>query len=689
MSRKSISTVLLIASSLAPLVLLTLSRPAHGHEDHAPGLEEIVVYGRAEQTLGVARSASEGLVGFDDIRLPPLLRTGELAEAVPGLVATQHSGTGKANQFFLRGFNLDHGTDFSGSVDGVPVNLPTHGHGQGYLDLNFMIPELVAETRYRKGPYSAEVGDFSSAGSVAFRYYDRLPQDQIALTLGEFGFQRLLAAGTTDLAQDQALTLAADFSRYDGPWEQDEDLRSRKLYLGYTRPLGDGQLKVTLQDYHSRWDSTDQIPARAVRNGLISRLGNLDPDLGGETTRQALTLALERNSWQLSAWALRYDFQLFSNFTYFLEDPVTGDEFEQRDERDSYGLKVGGGLDGNFADRPLTIRWGSGARLEDIGELGLYRTGARAREGVVRQDDAQLLALDAFVAADWMPLDRLRATLGLRVDHQRFDADAGIAANSGRGQDTQLSPKLSLAWRLSDRMESYFNYGRGMHSNDVRGAVIRVDPASGNSAERTPLLVASDGAEIGLRFEAGERFNATAAVFHLALDSELLFVGDAGATEVNPGSERTGFEAVMFWQPTTWLAVNAAYTRTHARFDAVPSNEDRIPGAIEDTFALGLNSTWRNGLNASLRLRYLGEAPLTEDNDVRAPASTLVNAGVSYRRARFEVRLEAFNLLDSEDDDISYFYASRLPGEPAAGVEDVHFHPLEPRSLRASIAYRW
>ena len=667
---------------------LALAAPVAAHDDHAPSLEELVVYGRAESVIGVAESASEGLVGYDDIRLVPLLRVGELVEAVPGMVATQHSGTGKANQYFLRGFNLDHGTDFSAHAEGVPLNMRTHGHGQGYLDLNFMIPELVATTRYRKGPYSAEVGDFSSAGSVGFRFYDRLDESMAEFSAGEFGFLRTLFAGSTDLG-DGALTGAIDVTRYDGPWALDENLEQQKLYLSYLTDVGAAEAKFTLQGYWSDWDSTDQIPQRAVQSGLIDELGFIDPDLGGQTDRVALTGALDFGTWDVSAYVIDYDFTLFSNFTYLLDDPVLGDEFEQRDERRVYGARLGGDLNRTLADRPLVIQWGGDLRFDDISEVGLYRTTARERNATVRQDAVEEWSLGAFVEAQWALTDRLRTTVGVRADVYDWDVSALRSDNSGSGDDTLVNPKFGLAYRFTDGVEGYFNYGRGMHSNDVRGTTIRVDPATGVPVDPVEALVQSEGAEFGLRLESGERFNATLAAFWLELDSELVFVGDAGGTEANDGSERLGVEASAFWQANEWLAINAAYTYTDAEFQDVPGSLSYIPGAIESNFTLGLNAAWQNGVSASLRLRHLGEAPLIEDNSVRADTSTVVNLGAAYRRDRIEWRLDVFNALDSNDYDIAYFYASRLPGEGVDGVEDVHFHPLEPRSVRASVNLFW
>ena len=656
------------------------------HEGHADAIEELVVYGRSEQFIGAATSASEGMVGYDDIQLAPILRVGELVEAVPGMVATQHSGTGKANQYFLRGFNLDHGTDFSGFAEGVPINMRTHGHGQGYLDLNFLIPELVETTSFRKGPYSADVGDFSSAGSVNFRFYDELDQSMVSATAGGYDFYRTLAAGSFG-TEDNVLTAALDYSMYGGPWEIDEDLKQAKFYVGHVGRIGGARSKITLQGYDGSWNSSDQVPLRAVEAGVIGPLGFIDPGLGGDSSRYSLTGALEFERWRASAYVIDYDFTLLSNFTYFLDDPLEGDQFEQRDRRQIYGLNIDGSKPGFPGTDIGELRWGANVRFDDIGEVGLYETLDGARTGTVRRDAVDELSVSAFVESAFSLTERLRTVVGLRAEYYDWDVRALRAENSGSGNDSLLSPKFNLAYRFSDSLEAYANWGQGFHSNDVRGTTISVDPGSGLAATPVDALVRSEGAEIGARYEVGDRFNISVVGFWLELDSELVFVGDAGGTEANDGSRRYGVETSAFWQASEWLALDLAYTSTDAEYVVDNGAGSRIPGAIESTLAFGMNAAWDKRLYASARLRYLGESPLVEDNSVRADESVLVNAGIGYRFEHFEVTLEAFNLFDSDDVDISYYYPSRLPGEPLAGVDDVHFHPLEPRTVRLTVSF--
>ncbi len=680
------SSTFTVSLFVALFVTLLLDFPVVSRAS-ASEIEEMVVYGRAKQQLGVIQAASQGQVGYADIQLPPLFRVGELVEAIPGMVATQHSGTGKANQYFTRGFNLDHGTDFSVHLDGVPINMRTHGHGQGFLDLNFMIPELVRTTTYRKGPYSAAVGDFSSAASSEFSLYERLPETTALLTVGDYDYLRGLIAGSTDLGRG-VLTGAVTATGYDGAWEEPENLEQIKGYGSYAFNLGEARVRLAMMGYDGEWDATDQIPRRAVDSGLVSPYGAIDPSLGGQTERYSLTALFELPNWRANFYVIDYDMTLWGNFTYLLDRPDTGDQIEQRDSRKVWGGRVDGEIEQPLSIESLTFRWGGDLRYDDIDEVALYASSARVRNDTLRSDSVEELSMSAYGEAEFPVGERLRAILGLRADYFDWDVQALNPENSGSGNDHLVAPKASLGYRMSERLEAFINWGQGFHSNDVRGATITVAP-DGLPTDPTPVIVDSEGIELGVRFEQGGNFNATAVLFHLDLDSELLFLGDSGGTEASDGTERTGIELTAFWQVRDWLAVHSEYTYTDAQYKTDQGGGREIPGAVESTFVFGANAQWENGWSGSLRLRYLGEAPLVEDNSFQRDDSVLLNGSVGYQFRGVSLRLELFNLLDTDKDDISYYYASRLPDEPAAGVEDTHFHPLEPRTVRGTISYHW
>lgn len=493
--------------------------------------QQIIVYGRALDEIGIARSGSQGTVGYADFDAIPISRVGELLENVPGLIATQHSGSGKANQFFLRGFNLDHGTDFAGFVDGVPINMRSHGHGQGYLDFNFLIPEAVERIDFRKGPYFADVGDFSAAGTAAFKTADAL-RPFAEVQVGEFGFVRGVAGGSTELTNGDLL-IVGDAQFYDGPWVLDEDLERFSGLVKYSIGGETNRFSLQFNAYDARWTSTDQVPERAVASGLIDRFGNIDDDLGGSTTRLGAVLNGAVGNIAFSAYATRYEFELVSNFTYFLEDPVRGDEFVQRDKR----WVLGGAVSHRIERGSVAINIGADLRHDAIDEVGLFRSIDAAPVDAVRLDAINQTGLGLYVDGQIAIAPGLRGFAGLRFDYQMVDVRSDLAANSGNADDDLFAPKVGLAWQALTNIELYANYGQSFHSNDARGATIAVDPVSGDPAERVPLLVRAEGAELGARLETST-LDASLVGFWLELDSELVFIGDGGATEPNDGSRR-------------------------------------------------------------------------------------------------------------------------------------------------------
>jgi outer membrane cobalamin receptor len=662
---------------------LVLSTAAHAH------LEEFIVTGnRLNSLIGDSVAASEGTVGQEEIAIRPLLRAGEVLELVPGMVVTQHSGSGKANQYFLRGFNLDHGTDFSTTVDRMPVNLRTHGHGQGYTDINFLIPELVQRMSYKKGPYYASVGDFSGAGAAEFVTFNRLDESLFKLEAGQDGWTRLMLADSSDLDNGNLLC-ALEGTRYNGPWSDlDENLQKHNLLLRRGWRGDSGQFSLTLMGYRNEWNSPDQIPQRAVEQGLIDRLGSIDTTDGGESSRYSLSARWWNEDWDAVAYAIDYDLSLWSNFTFYMDDPVNGDQFKQADRRKIYGVDVSRALRSTLGGRPLTHAFGLQSRQDAIDEVGLHRTVERRRLGTVRQDAVDELSSALYWQSELQVSERLRGSLGLRYDHYSFDVSSDLAANSGTADEGIASVKLNLDYLLNDFWDVYGGIGQGFHSNDARGTTIRIDPASGDPAEPVDPLVRSQGAEIGLRFHVGETLNAALALWGLEQDSELLFVGDAGTTEASRATRRNGYEVTAFYRFNRNWTVDLAWAETDARFtENEPGAGNRIEGSLRRVAAAGLSAAFDTGWYGSLRVRHFGERTLDSFNRVRSEPSTAVNLRAAlHTENHWELVLDVLNLLDSDDHDIDYFYESRLPGESAA-TEDIHFHPLEPRTLRLGGAF--
>jgi hypothetical protein len=678
------------ASSGAWLLALCASAACAQQEDTAVVLDQIDVVGRRANLVGEAISASEGSVGQEEIESRPLQRSGDLLEFVPGLVATQHSGSGKANQYFLRGFNLDHGTDFATSVDAMPVNMRTHGHGQGWTDLNFLIPETVEELSYRKGTYSADTGDFSSTGAARFHLADRLERGQAQLTLGEFGYGRGVVVDSVD-AGAGAWLYGAEVQVFDGPWtDLNEDVAKANGLLRYSQDIGGGRAHVMVMGYENTWRSADQIPQRAVDAGTISEFGSLDTTVGGESSRYSLSggWSGEALSGRLDAQAywIASELDLFSNFTYLLDDPDNGDQFEQVDERSIVGFEVAQ----QWEHGKHRWRVGAEGRFDDIDDVALYRTRARERQSTVRRDAVQEDSVGMFAAHEYRFSDRLRSYVGLRYDRFDFDVDArSLPENSGEARASTPSAKMSLAWQPTATIELYGSFGQGFHSNDARGTTIRIDPVSGEPAAPVDPLVDSEGKEFGARVFLNDRWHATMAVWRLTLDSELLFVGDAGNTEASRPSEREGIELGVYWFGASNLTADLELSYTDARFRDDDPIGDNIPGAIPLVVSAGISGRSDNGWLASARLRHFGPYPLIEDGSTESDGSTMVNLRVGREWERYGVYLDVFNALDRRDHDIDYFYASRLAGEPEEGVEDLHFHVFQPRNVRLTVRYRF
>jgi hypothetical protein len=649
----------------------------------AQRLPQVLVQGNYANGVGSSDAASQGAVTAKLIESRPTQRPAELLEFVPGVIVTQHSGDGKANQYFLRGFNLDHGTDFASFVDGMPVNMPSHAHGQGYSDLNWLIPELVSRIDYKKGPYYADEGDFASAGAAHIRLADELRAGVAAATVGEHGYRRGLVADTRAFG-DGKLLYALEAAHNDGPWDQPEKFHRVNGVLRYSWGSGDTRASLTGMAYSAAWNATDQIPQRAVDAGLIGRFGAIDASDGGRTARASLSYGFERSTddgtFRFNAYAIRSRLDLFSNFSFFLDDPAGGDQFEQAEQRLVFGLATSRSSNGTLAGRDSTNTIGLQLRHDRLDPVGLYSTVARVRsatlqESAVRETSAGLYAENA---TQWTPW--LRSVAGVRVDHFDFKVASSIAQNSGRAAAGIASPKLSLIFGPWHRTEYFLNLGDGFHSNDARGttvAVQRVDP-----------LVRSMGSEIGVRSEIVPGLQSSLALWQLRLASELVFVGDAGQTEPNRASKRYGIEWNNHYVARPWLLLDADLSASHARFsdDDAGGIGRHVPGAIGKVASLGVTVTERGPWFGQFQLRYFGPRPLIEDNSQRSKATSLASLRVGYLiHQDLKLALDVFNLFDRQASDIDYYYTSRLRGEPAGGVPDIHFHPVEPRSVRLSV----
>lgn len=652
---------------------LVLPAAALAEDDQPRDLEGVVVtFGRAEQRIGQAVAASEGALAGADLTLRPLLRTAEILESVPGMIVTQHSGSGKANQYFLRGFNLDHGTDFGVEIDRVPMNFRTHGHGQGYLDINGLIPEVVSRIDYRKGPYRGDAGDFNLVGGARMTTRDDFEAAFVAAEAGAHDYRRLVAGGSFEALGGEVL-LAGQAKTYDGPWQLPERLRHVSLYGKHTAETPLGAVRTSLSLYDATWRPTEQVPERAIGMLIPDAFGALDTTLKGRTERQILSVQLDGPDWRGGLYVQRYDWAMIQNFTFFLEDPVNGDQREQTDRLWTWG----GRLERRFEASPaLALTLGGEARYDDIASVGLYHTVAGRRIATLTEAAVEEASGALYAEATWRPTERLSLFAALRGDAYRFESRAlGGAAWSGEATDGIVSPKLGAAFELAQGIALYANWGEGFHSNDARGVTAPVDPAPG--------LVKGRGREAGLRYER-HGLVATANYWWMDVDSELIYVGDAGSVEPSAASEREGYELTAFWRPTGWLALDAVWTGSRARFKDSPG-ADHIPGALKHAGEFGVSAI-RPAWNAGFRVRHLGSHALLEDNSLRSQPTTIVNLRAAWTPGRWELYGELLNLLDSDDKDIEYAYESYLPAIDLDGpVLDIHSRAVEPRMLRLGV----
>ena len=656
---------------------------------------EVVVVGRrtftnladaenpAENLVGIAQSASQGAITAKQLEVRPFMRQGEVLETVPGVIITQHSGEGKANQYFLRGFNLDHGTDFASTVAGVPVNMPTHAHSHGYSDINFLIPELVAGVQYSKGPYFADQGDFATAGASNINYATTLDRPTVHVQFGSFDYARLYAAASPKVGVGHLLA-AVETANNAGPWTVPDDYRKWNGVVRYT--IGDNLngFSLTGMGYQAKWNATEATPLRAIEAGF-PRFGSIDPSDGGRSYRYSVSGDWQHSKGQtltkVTAFGMGYDLSLISNFTFFLDDPIHGDQRQQLDHRFVTGAKAFQRRLTRLGERTMQNTYGVNFRNDDVMRVALIHTQARQPLDALGDASAIVTSAGAFYQneMEWTPW--LRTTAGIRLDGQHFNVtDKLIAVNSGTASASIVSPKGTVTFGPWKGNEVYVNAGTGFHSNSALGTTIKQD-INGNLVDPVTPLVRAKGAEIGFRSVRIPHLQSTTSLWMLKLGSELVYNGDVGATEPGPASNRYGVEFANYYSPTHWLVFDGDVSWSHARF----ATGEYVPEAVGVVVSGGASIDNFHRTFASLRLRYFGPRTLVEDNSIRSDSTTLLNFEGGYQfMKKLRINLDVFNLANAAVSDIDYYFASRLPGEPLGGVEDIHTHPAVPRTARVS-----
>jgi outer membrane receptor protein involved in Fe transport len=599
----------------------------------------------------------------------------------PGLVVVQHSGGGKANQYFLRGFDADHGTDLALSIDGIPINMVSHAHGQGFSDTNFIIPETVERVEITKGPYFAHQSDFATAGAVNLVTRDGFEHSSIGFGAGGSpghgspSYRGLLIASPQwDTAKAM---FAVEVGRQDGPFDHPEGWDKYKLFNKLTFAITPtSSLTIGESSYAGNWHGSGQIPARAVDEGLISRFGSIDPDEGGNTARHQLFTTYKLHPTEDTevtalAYLGTYRFNLFSNFTLYLNDPDNGDEIEQVDRRTFYGSQVSYRVVHNLGGVRLDTTIGGNVRSDDIHEE-LWHTRQREQLGQIRGNDVHETFVGGYVNEESTPLSWLRLDLGGRADLLSFAVDNALTTTdptnprSGIDAAHQFSPKASLiATPLNNddaQLDVYVNWGHGFHSNDVRGVFA--------TPSVTPLTRAV-GEEIGARTRLWNRLDFAAAGWRLDLDNETTWNGDDGTTDVGAATRRYGAELEARFEFTPWLAADGSITFTKSQFAAADKeNGGGLALAPKQTWSGGVSARHELGpgvARAGLRFYGIGDRPASDDGVLIAPGFTQFDLHVGYRHRWFDIAIDVENLFNGSYRSAQFDTVSRLRSEPGIG----------------------
>jgi outer membrane receptor protein involved in Fe transport len=676
-------------------------------------VKELVVTASRVNLLGRAETASQGVVTRQEVVLRPIIRAGQLYETVPGLVVTIHSGEGKANQYLLRGYNLDHGTDFASFVDAMPVNRPTNAHGQGYSDQSFLMPQIVGGIDYTKGPYYAAIGDFGAVGSAHVNLINDLP-NQASAMVGTFGDEEVYAGGTHHFDLDDRLWAAIDLAHIDGPWDPGGDFRRGQFAARFSHGTDANGFSVTGMFYKSLGRLTTDQPLRAFQDGLIGRYQTLDPSDMSKSERASLSAHYGATgygwSFRSNAYAIQSTMTLWNNFTHFLFDPVNGDQEEQDENRKT----VGGDAAFSWLQTPLGMESntvvGLQARYDDafvdhkhtLQRQPLDYCDIVQNDGSVQSvpavnfncqaDRAHVLDLGGYVENTTHWTDWLRTIVGLRQEYYWAHDKSEVTGFVGSDHQFLFQPKGSIVVGPFYETEFYVSAGRGFHSDDIRGVLGTVPGQSiPGAAGATPLLAPSTGEEIGLRSNLIPRLMVQAAVFREDFRSEQRYNADVGQDSAFAPSRREGVEVGAQYRPWPFLEINTDLTFARARYQGSPADLAGFglagPFIANSPSFIGSFGVLVDNLGpwfGGLQWRRLGGYPISDgDRNPQDPGYSEVNLDIGYKVSpRLKLQASVFNLLNTRANASAYFYTSRLPGEPLEGVDDKQIHPLEPISAR-------
>jgi outer membrane receptor protein involved in Fe transport len=622
-----------------------------------------------------------------DLKSNSINSSQDILRQVPGLFIGQHAGGGKAEQIFLRGFDIDHGTDINITVDGMPVNMVSHAHGQGYADLHFLIPEIVERIDFGKGPYYAEQGNFNTAGYVDFQTKKALDQSSIQLEVGQFNTQRFL--GLFNIVNDtrHKAYIATEFLGTDGPFESSQFFRRRNLTASYTfQPSDYDSFTLNVSHFESSWDASGQIPQRAVDQGLISRFGAIDDTEGGSTGRNNLQLQhkhfVSENEFITSqVFVSQYDFELYSNFTFFLEDSANGDQIKQKENRVLYGIQSE--YQRNFSQNKIKGNWNLGFSFRGDESKDNYLANTINRREIqdyIQRGNVRENNLGAFTSLN-LNVGKFVFVPALRYDRFEFEYQDELLTNYQRDQQSEdiWSPKLNILFNPSRQMQWYLKGGKGFHSNDTR--VVLFD-------EARDILPAAYGGDFGVIWKPRPKMVLNAAVWTLYLDQEFVYVGDAGIVEPSGRTERQGAEFSMRYELFDHLLISADANYTFARSAADPEGDNFIPLAPDLTAVGSLKWIDPKGWFIGMNVRYMDDRPANENNSIIAEGYTVVDLNAGYQWNKLAFGLQIQNLFDTEWNETQFATESRLQ-EELESVEEIHFTPGTPFFAKGSIAYRF
>ena len=622
-----------------------------------------------------------------DFKLRPHLTTQDLLRLVPGLFIGQHAGGGKAEQLFLRGFDVDHGTDVAISVDNMPVNMVSHAHGQGYADLHFVIPETVDNMSFSKGPYDAKTGDFNTAGAVRFQTKSYLPQNMIKTEVGMYNTYRGVTMLNLYNSPDSAKTkhnayIAAEYFYTNSFFQNPQDFNKVNLFGKYTGEINSTtNIAFTLSAFNSKWNASGEIPTRAVESGLIGKFGSIDPSEGGNSSRYNANLNLNKKlengaTIKSNLYYINYSYNLYSNFTFFKTDTVNGDEINQYESRNTFGYNGSYTKDSEFGGLDLKTVVGIGLRDDQINNIGLAHDKNRTFLNDIKKGDIHETNFNAFLSETVYFSKRLSLNLGLRFDNFHFTYRNKLSDTTNdvsAALKSIVSPKLNLIYNATNNIQLYFSAGSGFHSNDARVAVA-------NPGNVLPRAISSD---LGTNLKIRRKLFINAAIWAMTLESEYVWKGDEGLFEPSGKTRRIGLDFSARYQILSWLYADVDLNLAKPKYVDEPEGQNYVPLAPPITSIAGLNVRTKNGITASLRYRYLGARPAVEDNSIRAEDYFIMDAVVGYKFKNYQIGLTAENLLNTYWKETQFATESRLKGEPAP-VTEIHYTPGTPFNLRGN-----